>query len=155
MTDTAAGVGVAEHRIAMPGGEVHLMRGGDGPPLLFLHGGGDSSTWSPLHEALSASFDVVAPDHPGMGGSDEFEAFSGVDDLAFHLDDLLDELGLPAAGVVGVSFGGWLAAELAVLAPQRVDRLVLLAPAGLRIPEHPVTDLFLMTPEERVAAAVA
>jgi pimeloyl-ACP methyl ester carboxylesterase len=86
-----------------------------------------------------------------MGTSDEFPAFQGIDDLAFHYDDLLDELGIVSATVVGVSFGGWLAAELAVLSPSRVDRLVLLAPAGLRIPEHPVTDIFLMHPEQQIA----
>jgi pimeloyl-ACP methyl ester carboxylesterase len=151
MTDTTTGALVAEHRIAMPGGEVHLLRGGDGPPLLFLHGGGGTSTWNPLHEALSSRFDVLAPDHPGMGRSDDFEAFQAIDDLVFHYDDLLDELGVASASVVGVSFGAWVAAELAVLAPLRVDQLVLLAPAGLRIPEHPVTDIFLMTPEQRLA----
>jgi pimeloyl-ACP methyl ester carboxylesterase len=55
-----------ESRLAMPGGEISLLRGGDGPPLLFLHGGGGASTWSPLHEALSLRFDVIAPDHPRM-----------------------------------------------------------------------------------------
>jgi len=147
-----SGATVAETRIAMPGGEIHLLRGGEGPPLLFLHGGGATSTWTPLHEALSARFDVLAPDHPGMGRSDEFPAFGAIDDLVFHYDDLLNELGVTSATVVGASFGGWLAAELAVFSPERVDALVLMAPAGLRIPEHPVTDIFLMHPEQQVAA---
>jgi pimeloyl-ACP methyl ester carboxylesterase len=152
MTDTTTGAPVAEHRIAMPGGEVTLLRGGDGPPLLFLHGGGGSG-WGPLHEALAGHFDVLAPHHPGFGTSDDFEAYQAVDDLVFHYDDLLDTLGVEAVTVVGVSFGGWLAAELAVLSPARVQQLVLLAPAGLRLPEHPVTDIFLMSPEQRLAAA--
>ena len=143
----------AESRLAMPGGEISLLRGGDGPPLLFLHGGGGASAWSPLHEALSRRFDVIAPDHPRMGRSDDFEAFGAVDDLVLHYDDLLDELGIPSATVVGASFGAWLAAELAVLAPARVEQLVLMAPIGLRLPDHPVTDIFLMHPEQRVAAA--
>jgi pimeloyl-ACP methyl ester carboxylesterase len=151
MTETTPAAAVSQQRFPMPGGEINLLRGGDGPPLLFLHGGGLTSTWHPLHEALSARFDVLAPDHPGMGTSDEFPAFQGIDDLAFHYDDLLDELGIASATVVGVSFGGWLAAELAVLAPSRVERLVLMAPAGLRIPEHPVTDIFLMHPEQQIA----
>jgi pimeloyl-ACP methyl ester carboxylesterase len=49
MTDTTPAASVADGRIAMPGGEVHLLRGGDGPPLLFLHGGGGTSAWNPLH----------------------------------------------------------------------------------------------------------
>ena len=88
-----------------------------------------------------------------MGRSDDFEAFGGVDDLVIHYDDLLDELGLARATVVGASFGAWLAAELAVFAPARVDALVLMAPIGLRLPDHPVTDIFLMHPEQRVEAA--
>ena len=143
----------AESRLAMPGGEISLLRGGDGPPLLFLHGGGGAGAWSPLHEALSRHFDVIAPDHPRMGRSDDFESFGAIDDLVLHYDDLLDELGIPSATVVGASFGAWLAAELAVLAPARVEQLVLMAPIGLRLPDHPVTDIFLMHPEQRVAAA--
>jgi pimeloyl-ACP methyl ester carboxylesterase len=143
---------VTTERLALPGGEIHLQRGGDGPPLLFLHGPGNAGTWSPVHEALAARFAVIAPDHPGMGRSDEFETFQAVDDLAFHYDDLLDELGIATAAVVGVSFGAWVAAELAVLSPARVGQLVLMAPPGLRLPEAPVTDVFLMTPQERLAA---
>jgi pimeloyl-ACP methyl ester carboxylesterase len=152
MTDTTTGAPVAEHRIAMPGGEVQLLRGGDGPPLLLLHGGGGSD-WGPLHEALAEHFDVLAPHHPGMGRSDDFDAFQGVDDLVFHYDDLLDVMSLASVTVVGLAFGGWLGAELAVLSPGRVEQLVLVAPLGLRIPEHPVTDIFLMSPEQRLAAA--
>jgi pimeloyl-ACP methyl ester carboxylesterase len=75
-----------------------------------------------------------------------------MDDLVYHYLDVMDELGLDRPHVVGASFGGWIAAELAVAAPHRIGSLVLLAPAGLRLPEHPVADLFLMTPEELVAA---
>jgi pimeloyl-ACP methyl ester carboxylesterase len=128
------------------------LRGGDGPPLLFLHAAGGAGTWHPFHAALARSFDVIAPDHPGMGRSDDFDEFSGVDDLAYHYLELLDRLGLESATLVGGSFGAWVAAEVAVLAPQRVEKLVLIAPPGLRIPEHPITDIFLMTPEQRLAA---
>jgi pimeloyl-ACP methyl ester carboxylesterase len=150
MSDTTTAV--STERLSLPGGEIHLLRGGEGPPLLFLHGGGGASIWNPVHEALSARFDVIAPDHPGMGHSDDFETFQAIDDLAIHYDDLLDELGIASASVVGVSFGAWVAAELAVLSPPRVDQLVLMAPAGLRLPEAPITDIFLMTPEDRLAA---
>jgi pimeloyl-ACP methyl ester carboxylesterase len=152
MTQTTGSAGVAERRLAMPGGEIQVLRGGEGPPLLLLHGGGGASTWTPLHEALSARFDVIAPDHPGMGRSDEFATFQGIDDLVVHYDDLLDALGIARATVVGASFGAWVAAELAVFAPARVEQLVLMAPIGLRLPEHPLSDIFLMHPEQRVAA---
>ncbi len=152
MTETTARAGVAERRLAMAGGEIHMLRGGDGPPLLLLHGGDAASTWTGLHEGLSGRFDVIAPDHPGMGRSDDFDRFQAVDDLVYHYDDLLDELDLASATVVGVSFGAWLAAELAVFAPARVDQLVLMAPLGLRLPDDPVTDIFLMHHPQRLAA---
>lgn len=138
-----------DSRVAMPEGEILLQRGGSGPPLLFLHGGG-AGTWGPLQDFLASSFDVVAPVHPAFGASDEMEGVEGVDDLVYHYLDLLDRLDLSRVALVGSSFGGWLAAELAVHSPQRFSELVLISAVGLRIPEDPIRDIFLMTPEERV-----
>jgi len=141
----------AEEHLELAGGRVHLLRGGAGEPLLFLHAEGGAGTWLEFHRLLAASFEVIAPDHPGFGGSDDFAAVEGVDDLVFHYLDVLDALGLERAHVVGASFGGWIAAELAVTAPHRIASLVLLSPAGLWLPDHPVPDIFLMTPDELVA----
>lgn len=127
-------------------GRVHLFRGGSGEPVLFLHAAGGAGTWPEFHVRLARRFDVIAPDHPGFGQSDEFPDAEGVDDLVYHYLDVLDALGLESAHVVGASFGGWIAAELAVAAPHRVRSLVLLSAAGLRLPDHPVTDLFLTPP---------
>jgi pimeloyl-ACP methyl ester carboxylesterase len=134
--------------LQLAGGRVHLFRGGAGEPLLFLHAAGGAGTWLEFHRLLERGFDVIAPDHPGFGGSDEFPDAEGVDDLVYHYLDVMDQLGLDRPHVVGASFGGWIAAELAVAAPHRIASLVLLSPAGLRLPDHPVTDLFLMSPEE-------
>jgi pimeloyl-ACP methyl ester carboxylesterase len=126
---------------------VHLLRGGAGEPVLFLHAAGGAGTWLPFHERLAgAGFEVIAPDHPGFGKSDEFPEEDSIDDLVFHYLDVLDALGLDKAHVVGASFGGWIAAELAVYAPHRIGSLSLLSAAGLRLPEHPVADLFLTPP---------
>jgi pimeloyl-ACP methyl ester carboxylesterase len=137
--------------LELAGGRVHLLRGGTGEPVLFLHAAGGAGTWLPFHEMLaSAGFDVIAPDHPGFGKSDEFPEAEAVDDLVFHYLDVLDALGLERPHVMGASFGGWIAAELAVYAPHRVGSLTLLSAAGLRLPEHPVTDLFLLPPDKVV-----
>jgi pimeloyl-ACP methyl ester carboxylesterase len=141
----------AEQHLELPGGRVHLFRGGAGDPLLFLHAAGGAGAWLEFHRLLAGSFDVIAPDHPGFGGSDEFPDVEAVDDLVFHYLDVMHALGLDRAHVVGASFGGWIAAELAVTAPHRIASLVLLSPAGLRLPDHPVPDIFLMTPDELVA----
>ena len=138
--------------LELPGGRVHLLRGGAGEPVLFLHAAGGAGVWHPFHQLLAeAGFTVLAPDHPGFGKSDDFPAAEGVDDLVYHYLDLLDALGLGRPHVVGGSFGGWIAAELAVHSPHRVGSLALLSAAGLRIPEHPVTDLFLLSPGKLVA----
>ncbi len=137
----------AEEFLELDGGRVHLLRGGTGEPVLFLHAAGGAGTWLPFHGLLaSAGFEVIAPDHPGFGKSDEFPEAETVDDLVFHYLDVLDALELDRPHVVGGSFGGWIAAELAVSAPHRIGSLTLLSAAGRRLPEHPATDLFLLPP---------
>ena len=143
---------VNEEFLEFPAGRVHVLRSGDGPPLLFLHAAGGAGRWLEFHELLSKHFEVIAPDAPGFGGSDEFSEVESMDDLVYHYLDVLDRLGLDRPHVVGASFGGWLAAEIAVQAPHRVGSLVLLSAVGLRLPEHPVADIFLMTPDQVVDA---
>ena len=136
-----------EEFLELGGGRVHLLRGGTGEPVLFLHAAGGAGTWLPFHDMLAGrGFEVIAPDHPGFGKSDEFPEVEAIDDLVFHYLDVLDALGLDRPHVVGGSFGGWIAAELALYVPQRVASLTLLSAAGLRLPEHPITDLFLLPP---------
>jgi pimeloyl-ACP methyl ester carboxylesterase len=143
---------VSEEFLDLPGGRVHVLRGGVGEPLLFLHAAGGAGQWLEFHELLAQRFEVIAPDHPGFGGSDEFAEVEAMDDLVYHYLDVIDGLGLDLPRVVGASIGGWVAAELAVHTPHAVSSLVLLSAAGLRLPEHPIADLFLMTPEQLVGA---
>jgi len=138
----------AEQHLDVPGGRVHLWRGGDGPPLLFLHAAGGAGQWHEFHELLARRFEVYAPDHPGFGGSDELAEVEDMGDLVYHYLDVIERLGLERPHVVGGSFGGWIAAELAVATPRAFGALVLLGAAGLRLPGHPVADLFLMSPPE-------
>jgi pimeloyl-ACP methyl ester carboxylesterase len=141
----------AGEHLDLADGRVRLFRAGEGEPLLFLHAAGGGG-WLDYHERLAGSFDVIAPDHPGFGGSDDFDDVEAMDDLVFHYLDVMDALGLDRPHVVGASFGGWIAAELAVAAPHRIGSLVLLSPAGLRLPGHPVADIFLLPPDQLVAA---
>jgi pimeloyl-ACP methyl ester carboxylesterase len=142
-----------EEYLELAGGRVNLFRKGEGEPLLFLHAAGGAGEWNEFHELLAgAGFAVIAPDHPGFGKTGDFPEVEAVDDLVYHYLDVMDALGLERPHVVGASFGGWIAAELAVVAPHRVGSLVLLSAAGLRLPDHPVRDIFIMTPGELVAA---
>lgn len=128
------------------GRKVELAESGRGTPLLYLHGFADvhgaSVGWLPMHEQLARSYRLIAPAHPGCAGSHESEAIDTIDDVEFHLLELLDALGLTKVDVVGHCFGGWLAAELAVRNPERVNRLVLIGASGLFVPGEPIGDLF-------------
>jgi pimeloyl-ACP methyl ester carboxylesterase len=123
------------------GRQVTLWRAGTGQPLLYLHGLADVHSAlppeppTPLLDGLANGADVLAPALPGYAGSDPLGPRGDVEDAAFHLADLLDQLGLARVDVVGASLGGWLAAEFALRHPARVRRLALVAPLGLDVPD--------------------
>jgi pimeloyl-ACP methyl ester carboxylesterase len=145
---TSEAIVPVEEYLEFPGGRVHLFRAGAGDPVLFLHAAGGAGQWYEFLELLAGRFEVFAPDHPGFGKSDELPEVEAMDDLVYHYLDVIERLGLDRPHVVGASFGGWVAAELAVAAPPAIGSLTLLGAAGLRLPEHPVADLFLMTPRQ-------
>ena len=133
-----------------PEGSVSVLRSGTGPDSLLLHSAGGARAWSPLHQSIATHRTLFAPDHPGFGLSGDFTDFTSVNDIVQHYLRVIDHLGLETIDLIGSSFGGWIAVELAALAPERVRSLTLLCPAGLDIPEAPVTDLFTLSPAETV-----
>jgi pimeloyl-ACP methyl ester carboxylesterase len=120
-------------RITVRDTPVDLLRAGSGPPLLFLHGAGGGGRWLTFQERLAERFDVLAPSHPGHGGSPAAEWIEHISDLAFHYLDLLDTLGLERVHLAGASFGGWIAAEVATMASHRLQSLVLIDPVGIKV----------------------
>jgi pimeloyl-ACP methyl ester carboxylesterase len=120
-------------RIVVRDTPVDLLRDGSGPPLLFLHGAGAGGRWLGFQERLAERFDVLAPSHPGHGASPAAEWIEHVSDLAFHYLDLLDTLGLDRVHVVGASFGGWIAAEMATMASHRLESMTLIDPVGIKV----------------------
>jgi pimeloyl-ACP methyl ester carboxylesterase len=131
-----------QRTIEVAGKKVRLLVGGGGPPLLYVHSVGADVEWIEAHERLAAKFTVHVPAHPGFGGTTGIEDVDGLFDYVLHYVDLLDVLGLRGVPVVGTSLGGWIAAELAALWPERVARLVLVDAVGLWIAEHPIGELF-------------
>jgi len=130
------------------GVKTHVRQAGRGRPLLVLHPEFGADLWSPYHDELAGSFRVVAPDHPGFGRTERPDWLDHVDDLVFHYLDLLDLLDLERVSVVGTSLGGWIAAAFAVAHPERVERLVLAAPAGIRVDGVERYDVFANPIEE-------
>jgi pimeloyl-ACP methyl ester carboxylesterase len=126
---------------------IELLQGGSGDPLLFLHGAGSLQEGEFL-DRLAERFTVYAPWHPGFGASTGLDEIDDVLDLALYYHDLMDEIGLESAHVVGHSLGGMLAAELAALCSHRVRRLVLSNPVGLWRDEEPVLDFFAVMPDQ-------
>jgi pimeloyl-ACP methyl ester carboxylesterase len=112
---------------------IHIRSEGAGPPLLFLHGAGGAGRWLTFQERLAARCTVHFPSHPGHGGSPAAEWIEHVSDLAFHYLDLLDTLGVERVHLVGASFGGWIAAEIATMASARLASLVLIDPVGIKV----------------------
>jgi pimeloyl-ACP methyl ester carboxylesterase len=137
-----------ESRHRTRGVSVRMLRGGSGPPLLFLHGANGMPLWTPFFEQLAQRCDVRVPEHPGFGVSDNPPGLRNVADLAMYYLDFLDALGVDKVHLVGHSLGGWTAAELAVRSCARLASLTLIAPAGLRIKGLPSGDNFMWAPDE-------
>ena len=119
-----------------------VFRGGEGPPLVWFHPANGIVDGHPLVDALSERFSIVAPLAPGFTDLEELDDVRDIHELAMCYDDLFEALGLENATVIGHSFGGMIAAELAAHYPRRVARLVLIAPVGLWNDAYPVVDFF-------------
>ncbi|UKY54475.1 alpha/beta fold hydrolase [Streptomyces inhibens] len=116
-----------------------LTEVGDGRPVLVLHGGGGPATVTGIVDHFTANPRVFAPTHPGWEGTPRPDWFSGVDDLAITYLDLLEDHDLRDVLVLGSSFGGWVASEMAVRdRGHRISPLVLLDAIGPEIPGHEV-----------------
>ena len=142
----------SESKIEVRGCKVHVRRGGSGAPLLYLHGAGGTSAWLPAFDVLSDKFDVIAPDHPTFGLSDEPDWLDDIHDMAYFYLDFIEALGLDGVHLVGQSLGGWIALEMAVRSTRRLTSLTLVGSAGIRIKGKPAADIFIMDPEELTRA---
>jgi pimeloyl-ACP methyl ester carboxylesterase len=108
--------------------------GGDGPPLLFIHGlGGLWQNWLLNIPAFMDRFRVIAPDLPGFGGSEMPSGRISIQGFARVVDALCSQLELESPVVVGNSMGGFTGAELALAFPTRVSKLVLVSAAGISV----------------------
>ncbi|HEV8108418.1 MAG TPA: alpha/beta hydrolase [Burkholderiales bacterium] len=134
--------------VEIEGCKINLRRGGAGAPLVFLHGASGAPAIQPFMEKLAQRFEVLVPEHPGFGLSDEPEWLDNIHDLAYFYLDFLKRLELEKVVLVGSSLGGWIALEMAVRDSARIKALVLVSPAGISAPGVQPADTFLMSPED-------
>ncbi|MDB5408989.1 MAG: alpha/beta hydrolase fold protein [Rhodospirillales bacterium] len=115
---------------------------GSGPPLLFLHPHTGSDPRAAVLQHLARHWTVIAPSHPGFGRTELPAWMKTVDDLSYFYLDLMEMLDLRNVTLVGASLGGWIAAEIAVKSAERLSRLVLADPVGIRLGGPEATDIF-------------
>src|SRR5215475_6319177 len=131
---------LAIHQVGTPPVALTVNEQGIGRPFLLLHGGAGVDSVASFGAQLSQQRParVIAPIHPGFGGTTRPDRLDSVRALAELYRQLLADLDLTGVTVVGSSIGGWIAAELALLAPERISGLVLIDAAGLDSVAHPV-----------------
>ena len=128
--------------------DVTFSERGAGQRVLLLHGGGGPASVTAWAELLAAKTGprVVTPTHPGLVGTPRPNALTSVGGLARVYAAFIDKLGLDGASVMGHSIGGWIAAELGLLAGASIGSLVLVDAVGIEVPGHPAEDVFGGTP---------
>lgn len=128
--------------------DVTYSERGAGQQVLLLHGGGGPGSVTPWADLLAATarVHVVTPTHPGLVGTRRPDALISIGGLARVYAALIDKLGFDGASVMGHSIGGWIAAELGLLAPGRISSLVLVDAVGIEVRDHPAEDVFGGTP---------
>jgi pimeloyl-ACP methyl ester carboxylesterase len=138
-------------RLTVRGIELEVLRAGKGEPMLLLHGLHTVDPDAPFLALLGQHAEIIAPSHPGFGHSPRPNGFDTIYDLVHLYLDLLDMLPHPKVTLLGFSFGGWLAAEIAATCCHRLQRLILADPLGVKLGDREsrdILDLFNTAPAE-------
>jgi pimeloyl-ACP methyl ester carboxylesterase len=125
------------------------LSGGIGEPVLILHDIDYVNDWQPFEDILAHDFALTVPSHLGFGASELPAGYDSIDDLAYLYLDLLRQTG--AQHVVGLGFGGWLAAEMAVRCDDHMRSLTLVDAVGIKVGgvmERDIADTFVLNPRE-------
>lgn len=120
-----------------------VLRAGEGPPVLVLEGANNIEGWLPSFDRLARRHEVILPTHPGFAGSGPVDWLDSVRDMANFYLDFLEAQDLAGVHLVGLSLGGWIAAELAVRNSTRLASLTLVSAPGVYLPGAEPLDIFL------------
>ena len=124
-----------------------VLRAGAGDPLVYFHGAGTVSRFD-FAEPWTTRFEVIVPYHPGFGESADDPAVTEIHDFVLHYLELFEALGLPRFNLVGQSMGGFIASKLAIEHRYLIERLALVCPVGIPVPDHPTVDFLAVPPEQ-------
>ncbi len=143
---------MAESTFTCMGAKLRFRRLGQpgGTPVLYLRSEESLPGDAPFIEALAQRYDLIVPDHPGFGQSDNPDWLRSMTDTAYFYLDFLEHIDAEALHIVGASMGGWIGAEIAVRDSARIASLSLIAPYGLREKGVSYGDVFLWTPEQNI-----
>lgn len=138
--------------LSVRGIKVEIIDRGSGRPIVFLHADEGAEANGDLLSRLGSMGRVIAPSHPGFGRSDLPPEFKSVDDLAYFYLTLFDDMKLDDAVLVGASFGGWIAAEIAIRTCKHISHLVLCGAFGIRVARDEtavdIQDVFTLPQDE-------
>jgi pimeloyl-ACP methyl ester carboxylesterase len=129
-----------ETAVELAGAKLHLARAGSGRSLLVLHHDIGSPERLDFYDGLASRFDVLVPHHPGYGKSERPQWLRSVRDVAVMYQLMLSDLAVDQVSLIGLGFGGWIAAEMATMAPREFHRLVLVGAMGLKPLEGDILD---------------
>jgi pimeloyl-ACP methyl ester carboxylesterase len=138
-------------RMTINGFELEVLRRGQGAPVVLLHGMDTLSPKAPFLDLLTRHVELIAPSAPGFGNSPRPQDFDTIYDLVHLYLALLDQLPYEKVTLMGLSFGGWLAAEVAVASCHRIANLILVDPVGIKLggrEERDILDVFNTHPDE-------
>ena len=145
MSESTATAPWVTESVRVAGVTLAVRKGGAGSPLLLLPHDIGQSEDPRFFELLSRRFTVYAPSHPGYDGSERPEWMRSVRDVAVVYQWLLAELSLVDVALVGLGFGGWIAAEMATMSPRAFSRLVLVGAMGIKPATGEILDQALVS----------
>ncbi|MBH77923.1 MAG: hypothetical protein CL897_06820 [Dehalococcoidia bacterium] len=131
---------------------VRYLQGGSGPAAVVLHHSSGNIGWAPFYEALSQKFTVIVPDLPGYGQSERPVWARDARDIAILVNRFLAQVAPEETTLIGLGFGGFIAAELATMDQERLSSLVLVGAAGVQPEEGELLDQMLIDYPEYISA---